>query len=277
VDTATGQLVEASSLAFGLPVLVAAAIAGLFGLAAFCAYIARICLRAARRRARFGLDAIRDEDKRAPTLFLRPFHDDQVELTRNRGRRDMMAVEPFKRELDHILVEEFSWSGPVVAIGRPGEKELPFGAARTFLSNDVWQQEALELAKAAGEIVMVVDDTPGVQWEIDQVAGQALRGKTLFLLHPRFADPLANRRMVESICKDLGREAPPDGKPVLGMWVREDGALRVLRATEFSVETYTLALRDFFRSRAEAAEAHEKAEKRARRGGSVRHAEAAAA
>lgn len=249
-----------------LPLIIGAAFALLLGAAALFAHWARACLRAARKRARFSLDAMRGDDARAPTLFLRPFHDDQVELTRNQGKRTLLATDEQKRELDHILVEEFSWSGPIVAIGRPGEKELPFGAARTFLSNDVWQQEALALAAAAGEVVIVVDDTPGVQWEIEQVCGQALRGKTLFLFHPKFMSPEANRTVCQRIAHGLGIDVNVEGKPIVGLWLHDDGAPRVLRSTRFSVEAFTMTLRDFFRSRAALQKARDKALKRGGRG-----------
>lgn len=215
--------------------------------AALLAFLSRASLRGARSIARFSLDAMRDEDPRPPILFLRPFKDDQVGLTRKGG--DWLAMETKHRELDHILVEEFSWSGPVVAIGRPGQDNLPFGAARTFLSNDDWQAEALKLAASAGQIVMVVDDSPGVQWEIMHVSRPEFRKKTLFLLHPRFSASEINAGVVSRLCAGMQTERPRESKAVLGLWFDDRDEMRVLRSSTFSIEAYTMALRDFFRSR----------------------------
>jgi hypothetical protein len=248
-----------------MPLLVVGGAALVFGVAALLTFTARTCARAARSRARHSLQAMTRSDKRRPVLFLRPFHDDQVALKRSSSAYAWLAIDQKTRQLDHILVEEFSWAGPVIAIGRRGQKELPFGAARTFLSDQDWQKEALEMANAARHVVIIIDTTPGVRWELDQLTRPELRAKTLFLYHPDFLSTDSNHSVTARLSALLGEQKSALDKPIIGFWFESDGRARFLHSTQFSVDSYTLILRDFFRTSAALAKQLARVERRAAR------------
>ncbi len=123
-------------------------------------------------------------DNRNPILFLRSFADDQVTLPSSPFYFKYWLAESRRRRLDHELVERFSKIGPVVAVGRPGEKNLPFGAARRYVQDSDWKRKVIELAESAVGIVIVADDSPGIEWEIRNMLTERFVEKTLFLANP---------------------------------------------------------------------------------------------
>src|SRR5262249_30555914 len=90
--------------------------------------------------------------------------------------------------LDHLLVEEGSALGPVVAIGMPS-KPAPFGAQRIFFDDETWQSAVRDLASQAVAVVIVADNTPGVHWELAHIRDFGHVQKTLYLLPPRMSSP----------------------------------------------------------------------------------------
>lgn len=203
----------------------------------------------ARWLTRASFDEQVGRDARAPILFLRSFQDDQVRLTDpSRVVRVLRAVFTLGfgvRRLDHILVEGFSRYGPSLALGSPGEKDLPFGAARVYVTHDTWKAKVAEVAARARSVVLVADQTPGVEWEIKTFMRGDLREKTLFICAPKSGDvrgnPVMGRRMDELGVTDTGQV-------IIAAWWRADGTLRLLRTSlPPSPETIVVALNAFFR------------------------------
>jgi hypothetical protein len=89
--------------------------------------------RLARTRARSTFEDLVAHDGRPHILFLRSFSDDQVTLPRLPLSTAYWLAEPNPRRLDHVLVERFSHLAPIVALGKPGDTDLAFGAARIFV------------------------------------------------------------------------------------------------------------------------------------------------
>jgi general secretion pathway protein G len=151
----------------------------------------------ARRSARLSLETLSRTDARPAVLFLRSFIDDQVQLAlpkRPPYRRLLAMGEPRPR-LDHILIEEATPVGPVIAIGLPG-RPPPFGAARAYFHDDEWKSAVAELAAAATAIVIVIDDTNGVSWELGHIREAGFSSKTLYLLPPRLSGHVEAARLV---------------------------------------------------------------------------------
>lgn len=221
----------------------AAGLALLYLVGILLQFIAQRLKRAARNLSRQSLDAQIERDRRAPILFLRSFADDQVTLPKQGFWTRVLRGEPKERRLDHLLVENFTRYGPVVAIGRPGEKGLPFGAARVYVGDDVWQDKVKELAARAAHIVIVADPTPGVAWELETMLSEDYRDKTLFLAGPG-QDVLANAFM-----KTWARQATSmrDSETFLIALFRNAGALDALHVKKPSVDAYQIALQAFFR------------------------------
>jgi hypothetical protein len=111
------------------------------------------------------------------------------------SRRPSFWVGEPSPKLDHILVEEATQRGPVVAIGLPGSR-APFGAARTYVNNNEWQLAVADLARAASAIAIVADDTEGVIWELSLIRREGLTDKTVYLLPLNLASPKEARRII---------------------------------------------------------------------------------
>jgi formylglycine-generating enzyme required for sulfatase activity len=216
---------------------------------------------AARRLARVSVKTLLEEDKRAPVLFLRSFHDDQIALRwGNRGRvRDWAAFGEASPSLDHLILHEIIPLGPIVAIGRPG-MPVPFGIARTYVSDDSWQSEIAHLAEVASTILIVLDDTPGVKWELDYVENTH-SDKTLYLLPPRLTSPDV---AIELLNDNLFKRLPPhrNGKEIIadrelalsciGWYLGKDREPLLLTCDKPTAVTYAVALRLYVAAQANA-------------------------
>jgi hypothetical protein len=215
---------------------------------------------AARRFTRLSLERLLSKDQRPAILFLRSFRDDQVKLSRPRRRLFFRIVafgEP-RPTLDHILLEEATPCGPVVAIGAPGSRP-PFGAARKYVTKDQWQEVVRELARKAGAIVVALDETEGVCWEVKTLFAAEHFGKTLFLLPPRLTAPAEVQRVLSLVFA-----ATPAMKIVadtisgyarracIGWYVGGDGVLYLMTTTRPSHLSYVLGVRIFLQARAHA-------------------------
>ncbi len=194
-----------------------------------------------RWTSRQSLERQVERDGRPPILFLRAFRDDQAVLPQGRFLQRLLRAELGQRRLDHILVEEFARFGPVLALGRPGERMRPFGAARVYVEHSDWQAKVGDLAAKSAHIVLVVDEGAGVAWEIETMLAPALRAKTIFLA----TQPATDLRACEPLRHSLS-DAVPAGPPVIGTFEGSDRAY-VLCAARPLPETYIVVLQAFFR------------------------------
>ena len=182
-------------------------------------------------------------DQRSPILFLRAFKDDQATLPPGRLFQRLLRAELGRRRLDHVLVEEFSRFGPIVALGRPGERIRPFGAARVYVEHSDWQVRVHDLAVKSAHIVLVVDEGTGLAWEIETMLEPPLREKTIFLV----TQPLADLRACGQLRSQLADIESADCRAI-GAFQSGCRTLTLYAATP-SPETYIVALQAFFRRR----------------------------
>jgi hypothetical protein len=217
-----------------------------------------------RRLLRFSLEALQQADTRPPVLSLRGFRDDQVPLRAPKVALFGRVLELGRRSnsLDQLLLEEATSSGPVVGLGSPTDKRPPYGAARGYFTGETWQAAVANLAAASAFTVICIDNTDGVWWEVEQLVGRHL-GKTLFLIHPRYANATENALILGRLSRYLGdnqeaealraASAPIEGQsrpaPVIGFFRGQSGSLTILQTSTFSRFAYLLALRAFIRQR----------------------------
>jgi hypothetical protein len=212
--------------------------------------------RLVRRLLRLSLEQLQKVDPRPPVLFLRAFRDDQVDLPPP-SLTVLGWVMEFghrKSNLDRVLLEEGTPYGPTVAIGKPDDKYPPYGAARGYFDNKTWQQAVGGLAHEAVAIVLCVDDTEGIWWEIEHLSGGNLLNKAFFIIHPRYAGLSQNTALTTRVLKAMGRDPselgfPGTSRDTLGLYVGPDGALEVVQSQTFSRVALSLALRQFLRGK----------------------------
>ena len=171
--------------------------------------IAAVCLVLANRLRYFGRRHFVTrlaELKVSPvgsTLFLRAFRDDQMSI-RRANRNLFSSVFDLGRlptTLDELMLERLDGRGDLIAIGNPQDRKgaarrSPWGAQRLYVDDAHWQETVTMLARDADRIVLCVDATDGVRWEIAHM----LRGhanKTLFFLNPSIDVQTRTRLLME--------------------------------------------------------------------------------
>lgn len=205
-------------------------------------WLGRAALSASARR----YQRVASADPRPPILYLRPFHLDRVSLKwRPRLLSTVIVPRPAEpRSIDEIILNGCIEDGPVVAYGRPGEPAPPLGAARLYVGTGDWKAMVYALADASRYIVIAVEPTDGVVWEVEQTIANGWADKTLYLLtSARTAEEAW--RMVRAITGHGPDGAPAAGKlrPVAIM--QRGGVWQVLFARDISRLAVEAAVQHF--------------------------------
>jgi hypothetical protein len=134
-------------------------------------------------------------DNRPPVLLLRSFADDDIrDLTSRTGRVGLHRTE-------ENLCRALRRLGPVVAIGRPGERLPEVGAARLYVSDRTWQDAVRYFMDRAGAVVVVVGRSSGVMWETRTTLERVRLDRVLFFFP--FAAPAGSREGLGSSLRML--------------------------------------------------------------------------
>ncbi|HWX84222.1 MAG TPA: hypothetical protein VNZ48_11555 [Xanthobacteraceae bacterium] len=219
-------------------------------------YCGNRCLDISRRFLRVSLEQAQATDHRPPVLFLRSFRDDLVPLAAPKAGfvYKLFTYAERNKSLDQLLLEEGTALGPVVALGNPRDTVPPYGAARGYAQHRDWRRMVADLMEAASAIVICVDDTKNLWWEMEHVGENKYLSKSLLLLHPKYEGVDAASDLVGRIERlfglSVGGSAPRLGN-VMGVWLDETSVARVGLASHFSRAHYLLMLRWFLRSKME--------------------------
>lgn len=117
------------------------------------------------------------EGARAAVLFLRSFDDDDlIDPT----PRMVPLGDFFERRYEESLCSALEHVGPMVSIGRPGNKLAQLGGARLFVPDHAWQAAVEHLRKRAAAVVLVVGRTEGLWWEIQSSMREVPLERLLF-------------------------------------------------------------------------------------------------
>jgi hypothetical protein len=146
----------------------------------FFGTVGSLCVVAAKRIGA-GLARARErDDTRAPVIYLRSFTVDKPLSRRPRALGRVFSSRTEEEQLAEALRE----MGPVVAIGRPGERLPRLGAARIYVEDADWQQQILAWFKRAALVVIHVPPNPtmGVAWETDRSLSTVALPRLVFLL-----------------------------------------------------------------------------------------------
>jgi len=106
---------------------------------------------------------IPEESADSKILYLRPFHVDNT------------AISPTDYDgktyytIESLLCAFMKKYGMPIAIGKPREKLQPLGAARTYASDQDWKGVVKNYLEESRYVILYVDFTDGVKWEINEV------------------------------------------------------------------------------------------------------------
>jgi hypothetical protein len=114
------------------------------------------------------------DDPRPPVLLLRAFRADE-------GDADEALPGDVPMTFEEVITAPLTRYGPVITIGRPGERLPPLGAYREYVRED-WQRRVRERLSESSIIVAILDDTPGLQWELDLVRSSGLQHRLLLVV-----------------------------------------------------------------------------------------------
>jgi TM2 domain-containing membrane protein YozV len=153
----------------------------------------------------------RARDPRPPVLYFRSFHDDsQIVVAPRRGvvRARFLwytaGVSP-EQEIAFILGQV----GPVIAIGKPGERLPELGAARIYVSDDQWRCVVTAWMSEAALVVFRAGETEGLWWEIEQALAQYSRRRIVIVeLGPSEAHLSFRRRFEATFGVAIQHAAP---------------------------------------------------------------------
>lgn len=99
-------------------------------------------------------------DRRTPILYLRPFAEDL---------RKMSFGRPYTYE--ETLVSILDDAGPVIALGKPGERLPPLGAIRVYITDaglgSDWRSQIRNRLAEARLVVIQAGTTKNLLWELD--------------------------------------------------------------------------------------------------------------
>jgi hypothetical protein len=231
------------AFAIGLPIVLA-----------LCLLTGRSLLNAGGRRIAWSTEDLTRTDLGSPVLFLRSFRQDRAAVKSSPYwllGRIIMFGQP-RRTLDQIVLEEASAFGPLIALTDPSDASPQFGAARAKLGQVNWHDVITDAMSRASMIVIFLDETEGVRWEVEQIAKLGLAGKTLFLVPRSHAGAVENHRIVTMVLNQivpaLKFSDSVTGNPIVGFFF-EAGKLITGRSVRFTSASYLLMIRWFLRAR----------------------------
>ena len=150
-------------------------------------------------------------DKRCPVLLIRSFLDDEAPIYRVVAKSApkggvMWSIE--ESRFEEAFAPELSKYGPLIAVGNPSDELPDLGAARARFSDATWREPVLAMIEqsrvivltagmkpatpaeqaaclSCGDLLALLDLTPGVRWEVEHILGKDLQNKMLVLFKPR--------------------------------------------------------------------------------------------
>ncbi len=168
------------------------------GLAWLLFVVARVFLALSNRALVRSADRVREVDTRAPILYLRSFRNDRLPVRGAREAGILSLFDPAKERLrlEELIVRRLDAIGPVVAIADPKVRIPPFGAARKMAGDQDWHQLVTAYMAEAAAVVVLMDFTENLKWEMERLVERGHIRNTWFLFPP-VTDRAHYRQMVD--------------------------------------------------------------------------------
>ena len=158
----------------------------LFALIPVFVLLSRSSFRLLRSGWKYDASSAQDavsRDPRPPVLYLRSFGADSQILVGEEGRFSIATFFNYTATLspEQELALILGQLGPVVAIGRPGERLPELGAARRYVSDDEWRDVVTTWMSEAALVVFRAGETESVWWEIEQALTRCPRQRVVIV------------------------------------------------------------------------------------------------
>ena len=145
-----------------------------------------LALQFRRARMRSAEAEVLRDPKRRPILYLRNFALDAKALVPTLRQRIFTWINPFwvAWTPEERAVSMLRQCGPVIAIGRPGEKLPALGAARFYVAHDRWQRKVADVVKVSRLVLWTTGTTDGLRWEAQHLIEACAPDKLIVWPHP---------------------------------------------------------------------------------------------
>lgn len=209
----------------------------LFGIAAGSALIAD-----SRRTLQLDANALLAADKRKLVLLLRSFKDEM--LGAPQFVRTPVGDIALGRRFEQGIAGSLGAFGPLIAIGKPGEKLPQIGAARTYLAEGEWQPAVIRWMNDSLFIAMIAGATEWIHWELQRILELGHVRRLVILLPPQRDDA----RWSNIVKAFAGTRWDPamralDTQSVILVQLRPDGGIFAIRKTASRIlQDYQLAI-----------------------------------
>lgn len=137
-------------------------------------------LLADRRKARYRMWTAAEELRAykgvRPILYLRSFG---LDIRFERSLSSLLGTAEIK--LANLLRQ----IGPLIAIGRPEEHLPPLGAARLYLTENLWRQKLADMVSVSQMIVWTTGVGEGLRWELTYLLKHVPPERLIVWAHPQ--------------------------------------------------------------------------------------------
>lgn len=147
----------------------------------------------ARRISQHNVMQLRKRDQRPPIFVIRSFKDEHLMVGERPDWQALLGRVRTRAPFEEVVVNAMWGFGPVLTIGKPGDRIPPLGAAREYVSDDRWRTRVREYLESSRAIVIMVGDTSNFAWECERVAEFHLINKVLALLPPLSNEAVSQR------------------------------------------------------------------------------------
>jgi hypothetical protein len=212
----------------------------------------------ARKLGSLSVSEALGDSKRRYILYLRSFTADAIILPKPRLPllSKILYFRPFPAHIEEELFDVTDGYLPLIAVGRPGgNQELIGGLAyRDYLKDENWQTYVREKILAADSIVLLLNSTGGVLWELENVLSHSASAKTVFLIDPRAKDNEVWQNLTKQIIPIFAKAGvlPGDfqfaGHPI-GFYFSRDQVFEI-ENTNWSATSYRTAFSHYLSERA---------------------------
>lgn len=171
-------------------------VSGLIGLWFAYPRIHRAFREATQIKLGFQPIQVLQKAKHPPALFLRSFKFDALSSAVPQWQ-ERLPINVGLPTAELNLVQMISRHAPVLAIGKPGEFEPPFGAVRFYARQDIWQRTVEAIVPLCQFIVWTSGHTEGLRWEIRHLRETVPPRKLLMWVHANIGNPGKAQRDAE--------------------------------------------------------------------------------
>ena len=138
-------------------------------------------LHGARKRVSLGVEELLARDKRQPILLLRSFQDDAMPIKLNLR---INFLGRWRISVEEVLSNTLHRFGPVITIGRPGERLPLLGASREYVDDDRWQDRVRERIAQSRLIILILGESRGLGWEIQTLVKMDAMDRVILVVPP---------------------------------------------------------------------------------------------